>query len=96
MTAVPKPQRVRDPDYLDWIRTRPCLLFLLPGGGCTWGDSDPAHVKSRGAGGGDDTVVPLCRKHHREQHQLGVKSFERKYGLDLQGEARRLRAAWLR
>lgn len=34
---------------------------------------DPAHVVSRGAGGGDfvDNVMPLCRSHHIEQGQIG-------------------------
>lgn len=39
--------------------------------------SDPAHVRSRGAGGGDwANVVPFCRRHHDEQHAIGVQSFE--------------------
>lgn len=28
-------------------------------------------------------MVPLCRRHHREFHQLGRLSFERKYDIDL-------------
>jgi hypothetical protein len=27
--------------------------------------------------------VPLCRDHHREQHAIGIQTFEATYGLDL-------------
>jgi hypothetical protein len=43
--------------------------------------SDPAHIQSRGAGG-DDTdqnVMPLCRRHHTEQGQIGITTFANKY-----------------
>lgn len=46
--------------------------------------SDPAHVLSRGAGGKDwANVAPLCRRHHDEQHQLGLRSFGLRHGIDL-------------
>ena len=45
------------------IRNSKCLA-------CGIGVSDVAHVRSRGAGGGDQdwNVIPLCRFHHRLQH----------------------------
>jgi hypothetical protein len=49
---------------------------------------DPAHVRSRGAGGGDwANVVPMCRAHHSEQHAKGVAQFEADHKLDLAKEA---------
>ena len=29
------------------------------------------------------TIIPLCRKHHSEIHQCGVKSFQAKYMINL-------------
>ena len=42
---------------------------------------DPAHAKSKGSGGDDikENVIPLCRKHHTEQHKIGVVTFAKKY-----------------
>jgi hypothetical protein len=46
--------------------------------------SQCAHVKSRGAGGDDmDNCVPLCAYHHDRQHTMGIKSFQRQYGINL-------------
>jgi hypothetical protein len=46
---------------------------------------DPAHVRSRGAGGKDwANVVPFCRKHHDEQHALGVPAFEDRHQIHLE------------
>jgi hypothetical protein len=33
-----------------------------------WPPSDPHHVKSRGAGGRDDSTIPLCRACHQLTH----------------------------
>lgn len=46
-----------------------------------------AHVVSRGAGGTKRDLVPLCFRHHREQHDVGIKSFEEKYDLSLRTAA---------
>lgn len=73
----------RDPAYCARIRTHPCLI----GASCS-GRIECAHVVSRGAGGDDrGNTVPLCTRHHREQHRIGVTSFARRYGLDLAFEA---------
>lgn len=44
---------------------------------------DFAHVKSRGAGGTDLFGVSLCRFHHGEQHEIGIRSFQKRHGIDL-------------
>lgn len=42
------------------------------------------HIKSRGAGGGDEdkNILILCRNHHQEIHMIGKKTFAKKYGLE--------------
>lgn len=48
-----------------------------------WGPIDPHHTKTRGAGGGDDTLVPLCRGHHDLVHTKGLAWIEAASGVDL-------------
>jgi len=61
-----------------FCRTLPCCVCEAPA------PSDPAHVRSRGAGGRDrENVVPLCREHHVEQHSAGIETFGSRYGVDL-------------
>ena len=64
------------------VRSLPCLVC--------GGLAEPAHVTSRGAGGGRFDLVPLCRTHHDEQHSAGVESFADRHGLDLRAEADRV------
>ena len=74
---------VRDEAYLDYVRYLPCLVARECGG-----VTEPAHVKSRGAGGKDwANTVPLCSVHHHEQHTCVIKTFQRKYRIDLKAEA---------
>lgn len=81
-----------DLDYRAWIGRLPCILRVA---GC-WSDFlgtviDVAHVKSRGAGGADrNNLVPLCHFHHMQQHYLGIRSFQARYGMDLKVIARQL------
>lgn len=57
-----KPRRVVDEALLETVRNQPCAATGLPP------PSDPHHVTTRGARGGDtaDNVMPLCRQVHRE------------------------------
>jgi hypothetical protein len=57
-----------DPARLDWVRAQPCVLLrwrLWPCEGRT-----EAHHAGRKPGvalkAGDETTVPLCRRHHRQ------------------------------
>jgi hypothetical protein len=89
--------RKRNPERLERLRAKQFgpqadLCRSLPCVVCGVSPSDPAHVRSRGAGGTDADTVPLCRTHHQEQHQIGLRSFERLHGLDLELVARSLRA----
>jgi hypothetical protein len=65
------------------VRGLPCLV-------CQETPCDPAHVTSRGAGGGRFDLVPLCRMHHDEQHAQGAVTFETRKRLDLRAEADRV------
>ena len=72
----PRAPYIRDSDYLEYVRHLPCLI------GCE-GAADPAHVRTKRLGGDRGNVVPLCHGHHVEQHQHGIKTFARKYNVDL-------------
>lgn len=56
--------------HLQWVRSKfVCLLadkVRLDTGEphACWGGIDAHHSKTRGAGGGDETVVPVCRGAH--------------------------------
>lgn len=87
MTAHPKPVIVRDPQFLDWIRQRRCVITGRHG-------VDACHVRNRRMYGDAANVVPMVRAVHQEQHRSGVKSFQVKHSIDLQAEADRLWAAY--
>lgn len=76
-------------DRGELVRAMPCLLL---GNGC-WGPIEAAHVKSRGAGGTRRDLVPLCSRHHEQQHTRGIKTFAEEHGLDLRAAADRIAAA---
>lgn len=68
-----------------------CLPCIVPG--CWKGPIEAAHAKARGMGGVNSDnrqLVPLCRWHHSEQHTRGVITFQAKYGIDLEAEAKRV------
>lgn len=72
----PSPRRETSKQYIEYIRSLPCTVCLDP-------FVDAAHVQTRGSGGTDFAVVPLCRKHHTEQHTIGIRTFEEKHGVNL-------------
>ena len=106
MIPVPKPVRYVEEEKRAWIRTLPCLLAGEEP--CTCGPyidvvrktiaSEAAHVRSRGAGGDDHLLVPLCSHHHRSRgdslHIAGIKTFERRHDVNLKREALGLDRAW--
>ena len=59
------------------------------------GEVQAAHVRARGMGGCNGSrrdLVPLCAAHHRQQHEIGIRSFELLYELDLKEWAARIAA----
>ena len=85
----------RNEAFREWVRGLPCALA-----GCViqrGDESHCAHVKTRGAGGGDvGNCLPLCPAHHRSQHDMGIKSFEQWQHVDLAKRAQDYAARWLR
>ena len=67
-------------DHADYIQCLPCLV-------CQGQRVHAHHVHSRGAGGDESDLVPLCASHHSEGHQHGWKTFGKKYAIDLPAEA---------
>lgn len=72
--SLQKNPPVQDRAFLDSLKVQPCAA-------CGLGPCDPAHIKTRGSGGGDtwDNVLPLCREHHTEQHKRGMRFMELRY-----------------
>ncbi len=79
------------PGFRDWIRRQPCILadrdpcecgkYVNVGTKRT--PIAACHIRTRRNNGDMGNLYPGCAKHHQEQHQMGVKSFEQKYGLNL-------------
>ena len=56
------------------IKSMKCLVCGSP-------NVDVAHIKTRGSGGDNNlwNIMPLCRNHHQEQHNVGLVTFSQKY-----------------
>lgn len=80
--AFPKPSRLQNKPYLDWVRRQPCLVDHVV--------AQAHHTTSIGARGSDFRAVPLCHSHHREFHRLGRTRFEALHRLNIVEEILRL------
>jgi hypothetical protein len=85
----PKPKVQRDGiygEFHEWISSQTCHLEYS--GDCL----NPVkghHIHSVGAGGVDkENEIPLCVRHHAMIHAKGVKTFARRWALDLEAVAR--------
>ncbi len=73
-------------DYLKYIKSKNCLV-------CGVSPVDPDHLEHLGMGGAnkgglkDYSCVSLCRQHHSERHDLGLRRFEEKHNVNLWKEA---------
>lgn len=73
--------------YHRYVSTLPCIVAQRGGDGCS-GRVEGHHVKSVGAGGEDEcNEVPVCVRHHNQIHTRGPRTFEDRYGIDLDMEA---------
>ena len=79
---IPKPKRIKDKEYLEYIREHNCLLCRDMG--------EPHHLTTRGSYGSDYTAIPLCRSHHSSYHDYGIATFEVRYHINVWKEAHRL------
>jgi len=79
-------------ERVEFIQSLPCIV-------CGRGPVEAAHAKSRGAGGGPDDLLPLCGGpdgHHAEQHRIGVRTFEKRHGVNLKASAAVHARLWAR
>ena len=80
----------RNPTYLAWIRTHPCVVCGASRG------IEASHTGSHGLGqkSPDSSAIPLCARHHRtgndSYHKLGPRKFSQVHGLDVPEIVRRL------
>lgn len=77
--------RLKCPKHLAWVRKHMCVAHFT--GQCS-GATHAHHVKTRGAGGGDDQVVSICAIHHNWIHTQGRHTFEADFFLDLEALAK--------
>ena len=66
----------QDTARLAWVRQQTCAVnrYQMTRSPCS-GPTEPDHLRSRGAGGGDATAIPLCGRHHTMRHNVGVHTF---------------------
>jgi hypothetical protein len=81
--GVQVPEKKIWPRHRHWVRSHCCCVP-----DCQAQTVDFAHLRSVTNAGTaqkphDGFGVSLCRRHHDEQHCLGVDAFNRKYSLDL-------------
>jgi hypothetical protein len=71
----PKPSRIKNRELLDAVKKQPCCVCR------SQKNIDPSHIASVGSGGHDveANLVPHCRRHHSEWHELGPFKFFEKY-----------------
>jgi hypothetical protein len=79
VTAAPKPEILREPGFLAWLRWQRCVVCEHLGLRQET-SSDPAHTPKTRIHG--DIAVSLCRAHHHEEEQLQPAAFWAKYGLN--------------
>lgn len=86
MTLRQREPRERDNKHLDYIRSLPCCI-------CGGIDTEAAHIRTASPEFGkrqtgmaekpsDKWTVPLCNKHHREQHSMEELSFWKCHGIN--------------
>lgn len=78
---VPKPETWRNPDYVRWVGSLPCVACRSVSQVQTT-PTQAAHMRTK-RNHGDKTCLPLCVTHHAQQHGIGIQSFLRMYKLRL-------------
>jgi Putative HNHc nuclease len=97
---TPSPRRYRQKrdagrsdTHRAFIRKHQCVLFGNPISPCDLDHAiDPAHFRSAANSGTgikppDEFLLPLCRAHHTEQHAIGQRAFELRYGISMRQKA---------
>ena len=86
-TAAERLRIYGPPERVEFVQNLGCIICGQP--------AVNAHTATGGLSRKADytTIANLCHAHHDESHR-GVKTFERKYGLDLKAVAASVEAAW--
>ena len=75
-----KPVRETSEEFIRFVHEWPCVVSDC---GRPY-PVDAHHVHTKGSGGSDKTCLPFCRIHHTMIHTIGLKTFQTKYGLNLE------------
>ena len=79
--AQPKPERVEDRDYLDYLQTQRCVLTGQYGN--EYETVDPAHIGTYARGRKtDDEALPMLHRFHAKGHNSGEISMLRENAPD--------------
>lgn len=89
-----RPAHKRAPGYLQWLRGRKCLVDEECNDRIEAAHVDYGGDKGMGTKPSDKWAVPLCAHHHRQQHTIGIRSFEAMHKLDLIEAAKSYWQAW--
>ena len=97
---TPSPRRYRQKrdagrsdTHRAFIRKHECVLFGNPVSPCDLDHAiEAAHFRSAANSGTgmkppDEFLLPLCRAHHSEQHAIGQRAFELRYGISMRQKA---------
>ena len=77
MNPTPKPKRYKSKKYRDFVSHKPCLITgKTP---CDFHHEQEDGHGSMGGKCGDERGLPYAREIHQERHQIGKKSFYKKY-----------------
>jgi hypothetical protein len=82
MTLRQREPRIKDNKHLDFIRSLPCCI-----------DTEAAHIRTASLEHGkqhtgmaekpsDKWALPLCNRHHREQHSMNEMDFWKCHGIN--------------
>ena len=77
---APRPAEKSAPAFLQWLRGRECVMAFNCDGKIEAAHVDYAGGKGMGTKVADRHAIPMCSKHHREQHSIGWLAFQNRYG----------------
>ena len=86
---------IRCSGHRAFIRSFECALATSAFAKHCDGETECAHVRTGTDGGtgmkpSDCWTIPLCRGHHREQHNIGEPAFEKRYAIRMKAMAEQL------
>ena len=81
------------PERIAWMKSRGCVASKWS---CAIWPREIVHVETGGMGRKADAseTVTMCSVHHHQLHEIGIKTFEGIYGINLKDEAAKCDTAW--